>query len=105
VSPTGKYAVKLWELGAWRLVVVDDRIPCDAGGAPLLPRSTAELELWPLLLAKGVCKLAAATGTDVRDLALLRRLTGWLPQAVPISPTLPEDAAWALCAAKLAAEE
>ena len=104
VSPTGKYAVKLWELGAWRLVVVDDRIPCDAGGAPLLPRSTAELELWPLLLAKGVCKLAAATGTDVRDLALLRRLTGWLPQAVPISPTLPEDAAWALCAAKLAAD-
>ena len=34
-------------------------------------------------------------------LALLRRLTGWLPQAVPISPS--EDAAWALCAAKLAA--
>ena len=38
-SASGKYAVKLWEQGAWRLVTVDDKMPFDAAGASILPRS------------------------------------------------------------------
>ena len=36
VSESGKYAVKLWWDGKWRCVVVDDKIPVDANGFPLL---------------------------------------------------------------------
>ena len=39
--PSGKYAVKLFDQGAWRLVTVDDKIPFDAAGAAILPRSVS----------------------------------------------------------------
>ena len=39
--PNGKYAVKLFDQGAWRLVTVDDRIPFDAAGVAMLPRSVS----------------------------------------------------------------
>ena len=35
---------------------------------------------------------------------MLLRLTGWLPQIVPISPRLPLDAAWATLRARLGSE-
>ena len=38
---SGKYAVKLFEQGAWRLVIVDDKMPFDAEGGSILPRSVA----------------------------------------------------------------
>ena len=41
VVPSGKYAVKLFDQGAWRLVTVDDRMPFDASGAAILPRSVS----------------------------------------------------------------
>jgi hypothetical protein len=57
-QPGGKYAVKLWEQGAWRMIVVDDRMPFDPHGSLLVPSSTSSLELWPLILAKALYKLA-----------------------------------------------
>ena len=39
--PSGKYAVKLFDQGAWRLVTVDDRIPFDAAGVAMLPRTVS----------------------------------------------------------------
>ena len=56
-QPGGKYAVKLFEQGSWRMVVVDDRMPFDGYGNLLVPSSTSKLELWPLLLAKALYKL------------------------------------------------
>eukprot|EP00966_Prymnesium_polylepis_P105852 2451145-Prymnesium_polylepis.1 len=44
VSKGGKYAVKLWEQGCWRLVLIDDRMPFTAAGTPLFPSSSSGLE-------------------------------------------------------------
>lgn len=56
-NPSGKYYVRLHWMGAWRKVVIDDRIPF-AGGKPLLLSSPVTNELWPLLLTKALLKLA-----------------------------------------------
>jgi len=103
VAPTGRYAVRLFEQSSWRLVEIDDRVPFDADGRPLVPVSTERLELWPMLLAKALYKLAAGApppGGD-RDEAALLRLTGWMPERVPILPSLPKEAPCKLLSAML----
>lgn len=42
----------------WRRVTVDDRIPVDVFGAPLLVGSMPA-QLWPLILSKAILKLMA----------------------------------------------
>ena len=70
--------------------MVDDRIPFDDRGRPLVPRSTAEIELWPMIIAKALYKLGVRSGgAAAQDLAVPMRLTGWTPQLVPILPTMP----------------
>jgi hypothetical protein len=58
-NASGKYMVKLFFLGAWRKITIDDRIPVDNEGKPLLICSSISNELWPLLLTKAVLKIAA----------------------------------------------
>jgi Calpain family cysteine protease len=58
VSETGKYSIKLWICGAWRTVVVDDRIPLDLFGRPLVAASRPP-QLWPILLSKAIFKVMA----------------------------------------------
>lgn len=55
-SRSGKYHVKCFVMDQWRQVTVDDRIPVDAFGTPILVGSMP-LQLWPLLLSKAVFKL------------------------------------------------
>ena len=57
-NPSGKYAVRLYWLGAWRKVIVDDRIPCNSEGKPLVVTSPNPVELWPILLTKAILKIA-----------------------------------------------
>lgn len=59
-NPYGKYAVKLFVEGAFRKVIVDDALPVDELGRPLIT-ITSTRELWPALLVKAVFK---AFGTD-----------------------------------------
>ncbi|CAN0271775.1 unnamed protein product, partial [Ectocarpus sp. 13 AM-2016] len=51
-NPCGRYLVKLFAAGRWRRVEVDDCIPLDATGRPVIAASEDPLELWPLLLSK-----------------------------------------------------
>jgi len=57
-NSSGKYIVKLYWLGNWRKITVDDSIPVDAKGRPLLIRSALQHELWPLILSKAIIKVA-----------------------------------------------
>jgi hypothetical protein len=57
-NPSGRYAVKLFWLGAWRKVIVDDRIPCSADGKPIVISSPLISELWPVLITKAILKIA-----------------------------------------------
>jgi hypothetical protein len=72
----------------WRAVPIDDRIPVDLFGRPLLV-GVLPLALWPLLLSKAVLKVMAAL--RVTDMSLPHQvcahqmLTGW-PQEDLIDP-------------------
>lgn len=57
-NPSGKYAVRLFWLGAWRKIVVDDRLPFSSLGKPLLVTSPTVYELWPYLICKALLKIA-----------------------------------------------
>ncbi|XP_049759093.1 androglobin isoform X3 [Elephas maximus indicus] len=54
----GKYIVKLYWMGCWRKITIDDFLPFDEDNNLLLPATTYDLELWPMLLSKAIIKLA-----------------------------------------------
>ncbi|OQR97884.1 hypothetical protein ACHHYP_09862 [Achlya hypogyna] len=58
-NPGGKYLVKLFVLGKWRRVEVDDRLPLDKASRVVILSSTLPSEIWPSLLAKAVYKVFA----------------------------------------------
>ena len=45
--------------GCWRKVIIDDTLPFDDDGHLLLPATRLEHELWPMLLAKALIKVAS----------------------------------------------
>lgn len=55
-------------MGCWRRILVDDTIPVDKGGNPLLPCTSNNFELWPMLLAKALLKIASLTWTEHREI-------------------------------------
>jgi hypothetical protein len=88
-NPSGKYAVKLYVVGAWRKVVVDDRMPVDSKGVPLLPQSIEGAEIWPLILSKALLKVTNGrfTGNSPESMAMeesvgfyAHTLSGYIPE-------------------------
>ncbi|KAM9339252.1 androglobin [Symphorus nematophorus] len=85
----GKYVVKLYWMGCWRKITVDDSMPFDEENNLLLPASTCQSELWPMLLAKALIKVAntnvllEACG-EIREFTFIQTLTGWIPEIRPI---------------------
>ncbi|KAL4710842.1 hypothetical protein ACJJTC_016126 [Scirpophaga incertulas] len=80
LSKNGCYLIRLFHLGAWRCVWVNDQVPVDVNGSPLLPFApimtnvppakgggkapvatvtASAVQLWPLLICKALLKLAA----------------------------------------------
>eukprot|EP00960_Hanusia_phi_P071417 767548-Hanusia_phi.AAC.15 len=59
-NPSGKYVVRLYMMGEWREVVIDDRLPCK-GEDCILPRVKNKAEIWPMLLAKALLKALTIT--------------------------------------------
>ncbi|XP_077139190.1 androglobin isoform X2 [Ranitomeya variabilis] len=85
----GKYIVKLYWMGCWRKIVVDDTLPFSEDDKLLLPASAAEAELWPMLLAKAIIKLASVDTNgfaklELGEFTVLHALTGWLPEVIPL---------------------
>lgn len=56
-NASGKYIVKLFWLGSWRKICVDDRIPVDIDGRPLVVTSPYPQEVWPSILSKALIKV------------------------------------------------
>ncbi|XP_042302406.1 androglobin [Sceloporus undulatus] len=85
----GKYIVKLYWMGCWRKIIVDDSIPFSEDNYMLLPVTTCEIELWPIILSKAIIKLA---NNDIHDngkrelgeFTVLHALTGWIPEIIPL---------------------
>lgn len=60
-NPHGKYLVRLFYLGKWRRIVVDDFLPCDETGQVLVPFISSR-QLWLPLLVKGILVVAGVSG-------------------------------------------
>lgn len=58
-NPHGKYVVRLWWMGTWRKLIVDDLMPFNDDEKPLLPMTSLGHELWPMLLTKALIKVAS----------------------------------------------
>ena len=84
VNPSGKYAVKLFWVGKWRKVIVDDMIPCNEEDMPLLPTSSNQNEIWPLILFKALLKVTALClsprSPEIPETEIVTALTGWMPE-------------------------
>ncbi|XP_048062860.1 androglobin isoform X1 [Megalobrama amblycephala] len=86
----GKYVIKLYWMGSWRKITVDDMLPFDKDDNLLLPATTNQSELWPMLLAKGILKVASTdipvsgSGREIGDFTVIHCLTGWIPEIIPL---------------------
>lgn len=76
--------------GTWRKVTIDDYIPVDAEGNVLLPCSSIPGEIWPMLLAKAICKIMAGYYEVRLDMPeygeanIVQLLTGWVPETIAL---------------------
>ncbi|NWV94874.1 ADGB protein, partial [Machaerirhynchus nigripectus] len=87
----GKYVLKLYWMGCWRKIVVDDTMPFSEEENLLLPATVCQNELWPMLLSKAIIKLANTsiheTGKrEMEEFTVLHTLTGWIPEVIPLQP-------------------
>ncbi|XP_014748436.1 PREDICTED: androglobin, partial [Sturnus vulgaris] len=87
----GKYVLKLYWMGCWRKIIVDDTMPFNEEENLLLPATTCQNELWPMLLSKAIIKLANTsiheTGRrEMEEFTVLQTLTGWIPEVIPLQP-------------------
>ncbi|XP_024256090.1 androglobin [Oncorhynchus tshawytscha] len=85
----GKYVVKLYWMGCWRKIMVDDALPFDEDNNLLLPATTNQSELWPMLLAKAIIKLAntdvvSEQRKELGEFTVIHALTGWIPELIPL---------------------
>ncbi|XP_062043267.1 androglobin [Lepus europaeus] len=96
----GKYVVKLHWMGCWRKITIDDFLPFDEDNNLLLPATTYEFELWPMLLSKALIKLAnvdihVAERRELGEFTVFHALTGWLPEVISVHPKY-TDKVWEL---------
>ncbi|CAF0997935.1 unnamed protein product [Didymodactylos carnosus] len=89
-NPAGKYVVRLFFLGCWRKIIVDDTIPFDSKNRPLLPQTSLGYELWPMLLSKALLKIVVldynhTTGfPEYNETSIIHCLSGWVPEPIPL---------------------
>ncbi|XP_053371469.1 androglobin [Clarias gariepinus] len=89
----GKYVVRLYWMGSWRKITIDDSLPFDDKDNLLLPATTNQSELWPMLLAKAILKLASTemvrnTIRELEEFSIVHCLTSWIPERRPLNPRL-----------------
>ena len=72
-NPDGKYAVKVFVAGKWRILELSDTVPCGEYDEPLILSSSNEGEIWPMLLAKACYYLWDATGARVKSDSVINK--------------------------------
>ncbi|XP_061785784.1 androglobin isoform X1 [Nerophis lumbriciformis] len=95
----GKYLIRLFWMGCWRKITVDDLMPFDRDNKLLLPASSCQSELWPMLLAKALIKVINTRphhedanrnkmlqlSKEMGEFTFIHHLTGWIPEVSSIS--------------------
>ncbi|XP_024086087.1 uncharacterized protein LOC106674107 isoform X2 [Cimex lectularius] len=92
----GMYIIRLFFMGKWRRLVVDDSFPYDENGNLLLLRSRESKNIWMQLLTKGLLKVAALSWNSVDetfDFNVISLLTGWICNSIDVS-LMTEEPIW-----------
>ncbi|KAJ7099454.1 hypothetical protein B0H15DRAFT_771653, partial [Mycena belliarum] len=96
-----RYDLRILFNGAWRRIVIDDRLPYHpATGAPVCMSSAAiqgRRAIWPSLLEKGYMKLMGGYDFPGSNSSIdLHALVGWIPEHLEIkSPSFEREKTWA----------
>lgn len=84
LSPSGRYIVRLNVNGAFRRVVVDDRLPCSNDGSSLFLYSQSGI-LWPALIEKAYVKVMGGYDFAGSHAAFdTFALTEWIPEYISL---------------------
>ncbi|XP_066902034.1 androglobin isoform X3 [Halyomorpha halys] len=81
INPNGMYCIRLFYMGKWRRVTVDDYLPYDGDKNLLLPISSTNYDLWLPILSKALLRIASLTWSreeDMVDFSVVTCLTGWI---------------------------
>ena len=90
----GVYAVKFYRDGKWRIVVVDDYLPCDKDGTLCFAKpGPGGAELWAMLAEKAYAKLAGSFEAIIggQESTALRDITKGMPMRLKISSSNPSS--------------
>jgi hypothetical protein len=95
---TAEFRCRFFKDGAWRTVLVDDRVPCFAeSSVPVFACATAGSDNWVALVEKAYAKLhgcyqALEGGTLLQGMV---DLTGGAPERIDVEPQGDTDSLWA----------
>lgn len=98
----GKYLVRLYFLGKWRKIEVDDQFPLDDEGRLLLPICCSK-DLWFPILTKALLRVITACG-DKNNVSVITALTGWIKTTASLDGADSEEV-WNLCCSHLLKED
>ncbi|KAK7057703.1 calpain catalytic domain-containing protein [Favolaschia claudopus] len=96
----GRYDLRLLFNGAWRRIVIDDKLPYHPTTGALVCMSSAPIQgkttLWPSLLEKGYMKLMGGYDFPGSNSSIdLHALVGWIPEHLEIkSASFEREATW-----------
>ncbi|KAJ7655627.1 hypothetical protein DFH06DRAFT_480739 [Mycena polygramma] len=96
----GRYDLRLLFNGAWRRIVIDDKLPYHPITGALVCMSSAlvhgQCAMWPSLLEKGYMKLMGGYDFPGSNSSIdLHALVGWIPEHLEIkSPSFERETTW-----------
>ena len=93
-NKAGIYAIRFWRGNAWRIVVVDDYIPCGKDGLPCFANlSPGSCEFWPLVVEKAYAKLNGSYEAIIsgKENQALQDFTGGVPVFIQIGHRIKEE--------------
>ena len=90
-NPSGLYWVKLFHMGKYRKIVIDDKFPINKENFEcFLPQCNSPNELWPMILTKAIIKLysykykcESYESDEVGDCSILYSLTKYIGLNLP----------------------
>ncbi|KAJ7650562.1 hypothetical protein FB45DRAFT_730213 [Roridomyces roridus] len=96
----GSYELRLFFNGAWRRVIIDDRLPYHPATDTLVCMTSTIVDghgaIWPSLVEKGYMKLMGGYDFPGSNSSIdLRTLVGWVPEHLQIqSPSFKRETTW-----------
>jgi hypothetical protein len=95
-NPAGRYWLKLFHMGKYRKIEIDDRMPCTKFEEFIFPYCENIEEIWPALITKGILKLNSYKNVKIKykqenilqeksDIGIFYTLTGFVPEHLNIN--------------------